>query len=98
MKKMIEYHDIPVNERQVDIVHILRDGTVIFSAKELFANQDKFNWVNIIGIQRLVITLRPMTDSNRKSIVAIFETGEIKQYPNVSKNFTDYTLLNKSGL
>ena len=98
MKSMIEYYDLLVQERQVDVVHILKDGTIIISSKEFQLHQDKFDWVNIISIQRLIISLRPMTDSNRKSIVAIFETGEIKQYPNVSMNFTDYTLLNKSGL
>jgi hypothetical protein len=95
---MIEYYNVPVDERQVDVVHILKDGTVILAPKDFLPHQEKFEWVNITGIQRLVITLRPMTDSSRKSIIAIFETGEIKQYPNVSKNFTDYTLLNKSGL
>lgn len=98
MKKTSEYYTLPVQEKQVVLVHILKDGTIILSAKELEPHEDKFAWVNVLGVERLITSLRPMTDSNRKSIVAIFETGEIKQYPNVSKNFTDYTLLNKSGL
>lgn len=95
---MTDHIDIPVRERQVDVVYILLDGTIIMSEKELEQYRRRFEWVNSIGIQRQVITLKPMTDASRKSIIAIFESGEIKQYPNVSKNFTDYTLLNKSGL
>jgi hypothetical protein len=97
MKELIEY-DLPVHERQVDIVHILNDGKIILSARELEQFQDKFTWVNSNEITSKVLGLRPQTDSNRKSIIAIFETREIKTYPNVSKNFTNYGLLNKSGL
>ena len=97
MKEILEY-DLPVNERQVDVVHILNDGKILMSKKELDPFQDKFNWVNETEIANLVIELRSHTDSSRKSIIAIFESREIKTYPNVSKNFTDYTLLNKSGL
>ena len=98
MKSIIGYFDLPLQEREVVVIHILKGGEIIMSAKELEAHQNKFSWVNTIDIQRRILGVRPMTDSNRKSIIAIFETGEIKQYPNVSKNFTDYTLLNKSGL
>ena len=98
MKKTSDYYTLPAQEKQIVLVHVLADGTIILSAKELEPYEDKFAWVNIIGIERLIISLRPMTDPARKSIIVIFETGEIKQFPNVSKNFTDYTLLNKSGL
>ncbi len=98
MKNMTKYYDIPIKERQVDVVYILNNGTIIMSAKEFLPYKNKFLWVNSINIQRQIIALRLITDSSRKSIIAIFETGEIKQYPNVSKNFTDYSLLNKSGL
>lgn len=98
MKKTSDYYTLPVQEKQIVLVHVLADGTIILSAKELQSHEDKFAWVNVLGVERLITALRPMTDSNRKSIIAIFETGEIKQYPNVSKNFTDYSLLNKSGL
>ena len=97
MKEILEY-DLPVNERQVDVVHILNDGRILMTKKELDSFSDKFNWVNKPEIVNLIISLRPQTDSSRKSIIAIFESGEIKTYPNVSKNFTDYTFLNKSRL
>lgn len=97
MRELIEL-DIPVEQRQVDIIHILNDGEIILNSKELEKHQDKFTWVNKNQIVDLVLSLRPLTDSHRKSIIVIFENHEIKTYPNVSKNFTDYRLLNKSGL
>lgn len=97
MKDILEL-EIPVKERQVDIVHILNDGRVIMSGKELQALAEKFTWIKSNEISNLVQELKPQTDSHRKSIVAIFESREIKTYPNVSINFTNYSLLNKSGL
>lgn len=97
MKDILQ-DELPVQERQVDVVHILKDGQVIMAKKELEPIADKFEWVNRDEIVDMVLGLKPQTDSSRKSIIAIFESREIKTYPNVSKNFTDYTLLNKSGL
>ena len=97
MKNILEF-DLPIQERQVDVVHILNDGKIIMSKNELQPFSDKFDWVNRDEIVDMVLGLKPQTDSSRKSIIAIFETREVKTYPNVSKNFTDYTLLNKSGL
>lgn len=97
MKVILEL-EIPVEERQVDIVHILNDGRIIMSGKELQSLAEKFTWIKQNEISNIVQELKPQTDSHRKSIIAIFETREIKTYPNVSKNFTNYGLLNKSGL
>jgi hypothetical protein len=97
MKDILEY-DLPVQERQVDVVHILNEGKIIMSKKELDPFAEKFDWVNRDEIINMVLGLKSQTDSNRKSIIAIFETKEVKTFPNVSKNFTDYTLLNKSGI
>ena len=98
MKELIEQYDIPVEERQVDIIHILNDGQIIISKKEFETVEEKFTWVNRNQITALVLELRPQTDSSRKSIIAIFENHEIKTFPNISKNFTKYNLLNKSVL
>lgn len=97
MRELIEL-DIPVEQRQVDIIHILNDGEIILNSKELEKHQDKFAWVNKNQIVDLVLSLRPLTDSHRKSIIAIYQSGEIKTFPNISKNFTKYNLLNKCGL
>lgn len=97
MRELIEL-DIPVEHRQVDIIHILNDGEIILNSKEFEKHQEKFTWVNKNQIVDLVLSLRPLTDSHRKSIIAIYQTGEIKTYPNISKNFTKYNLLNKARL
>jgi hypothetical protein len=97
MKDILEL-EVPVEERQVDVVHILNDGQVILSKKELQVLADKFEWIKPKEISNLVEQLKPQTDPHRKSIIAIFETREIKTYPNVSMNFHQYSLLNKSGL
>jgi hypothetical protein len=97
MKDITEY-DLPIEERQVDVVHILKDGKVIMAKKELEPFANNFDWVTRDEIVDMVLGLKHQTDANRKSIIAIFETREVKTYPNVSKNFTDYTLLNKSGI
>lgn len=97
MKNIKEY-DLPIEERQVDVVHILKDGQIIMAKKELELFATNFDWVNRDEIVDMVLGLKPKTDSSRKSIIAIFETREVRTYPNVSKNFTDYTLLNKSGI
>ncbi len=97
MKDILEL-EIALEERQVDIVHILNDGKVIMSEKELQSIAEKFTWIKPNEISELVQELKPQTDSHRKSIIAIFETREIKTYPNISKNFHQYNLLNRSGL
>jgi hypothetical protein len=96
MKDILEF-DVPVQERQVDIVHILKDGRVIMQ-RDIKPYDHLFTWLDHNQIQHMVSELKPRTDEHRKSIVAVFETGEVRTYPNVSKNFTNYGLLNKSGL
>lgn len=90
--------DLPSTERQVVIIHILNDGQVLIGKKELEAFADRFTWVDKNKITNSVVDLRAQTESLRKSIIAIFESGEIRSYPNVSPNFTNYALLNKSGI
>ena len=98
MRDILEYYEIPVEQRQVDVVHILNDGKLILTKKELELVKDKFSFVNPQEIVGLILQLRPQTDSNRKSIIVIYESGDIKTHPNISKNFTKYNLLNKSSL
>lgn len=90
--------DLPVTERQVVVIHLLNDGQVLIGKKELEAFADRFAWVDQNKIANSVVELRTQTESSRKSIIAIFESGEIRSYPNVSPNFTNYALLNKSGI
>lgn len=96
MKDLLEY-DVPVVERQIDIVYVLRDGETVLE-KDSSPYTHLFTWLDHNYIEHQKMELKPQTDEHRKSIIAIFETGQIRTYPNVSPNFTDYTLLNKSSL
>lgn len=96
MKDLLEY-DVPVMERQIDIVYVLRNGEVVLG-KDILEYSHLFSWLDHNQIEHLVVELKPQTDEHRKSIIAIFETGQVRTYPNVSPNFTNYGLLNKSSL
>jgi len=98
MRELIELNDIPVEERQVDTIYILNNGNVILTKSEFELIAEKFAWVNQNEIENKVLELRSQTDSNRKSIIAVYETGNIKSFPNISKNFTKYMLLSKISL
>lgn len=96
MKDLLEY-DVPVKERQIDVVYVLRNGTAVLQ-KDAASHAHLFTWLDHNQIEHMAMELKPQTDEHRKSIIAIFETGQIRNYPNVSPNFTNYTLLNKSSL
>ena len=96
MKDLLEY-DVPVKERQIDVVYVLRNGNAILE-KDIAPHAHLFTWLDHNQVEHMAMGLKPQTDEHRKSIIAIFETGQIRTYPNVSLNFTDYTLLNKSSL
>jgi hypothetical protein len=96
MKDLLQY-DVPVIERQIDIVYVLRDGRTILQ-KEIAPHAHLFTWLDHNQIEHMAMELKPQTDEHRKSIIAVFETGQIRTYPNVSPNFTNYGLLNKSSL
>lgn len=93
MKAIMEM-DVEIQERQIDIVYILNDGAAVMQ-REIKPYAPFFNWVDLNHIQELVRNLKLQTDGYRKSIVAIFESGEIRTYSNISHNFTQYNLLNK---
>lgn len=96
MKDLLQY-DIPLTERQIDIVYVLRNGEAILQ-KDIAQHAHLFTWLDHNQIEYMTMELKPQTDEHRKSIIAIFETGQIRSYPNVSPNFTNYGLLNKSSL
>lgn len=96
MKDLLEY-DVPVVERQIDIVYVLRNGNAILE-KDIIPHAHLFTWLDHNQIEHMALELKPQTDEHRKSIIAIFETGQVRSYPNVSLNFTNYGLLNKSSL
>lgn len=72
----------------VRTVHILSTGQLIFSLEEYKKVQDRFSWVDRTFILSEIFRLRPLTDSNRFSFVAIYEEGrEIKPILNLEPEF-----------
>jgi len=57
-----------------------------------------YNINALSDISNLDSELKPRTDAHRKFIIVIFETREIKTYPNGSKSFSNYGSVNKSSL
>jgi len=57
--------------------------------------EKKFEWVNRAVVSELILELKAQTDESRKSIIAIYESGELKIHTNISHNFTKYALLKK---
>jgi hypothetical protein len=96
MKDLLEI-EIPVEERQVDVVYILKDGTPVMQ-RNIQPYSNLFSWLDHKQVQHLISELKPQTDEHRKSIIVIFESGETRVYPNVSTNFTSYSLLKKASL
>lgn len=96
MKDLLEY-DIPVQERQVNIVYFLKDGQTVMQ-RDINQYANLFNWLDPNQIKFLIAELKPQTDEHRKSIIAIFETGQIRTFANLSNSFTKYNLLSKTSI
>jgi hypothetical protein len=69
-------------------VHILKTGDIITSLEDYRKVQDRFTWVDQAHIISTIFRLRRLTESPKKSIIVIYEEGQlIKEYVNVEENF-----------
>jgi hypothetical protein len=72
----------------VNTIHILNSGEIISSLEEYLKFEDRFSWVNRSFIISKMLQLRKLTDSKKKSIIAIYEEGHlIREYVNVDETF-----------
>lgn len=72
----------------VNTIHILSSGEIISSLEEYLKVEDRFSWVNRSFIIAKMLELRKVTDSRKKSIIAIYEEGHlIREYINVEETF-----------
>ena len=72
----------------VRTVHILKTGELIFSLEDFKKVQDRFSWVDKTFVLSEIFRLRPLTDANRFSFVAIYEeTKRIKPLLNLEPEF-----------
>lgn len=70
-------------------MHILATGEIIYSREESEKAEYRFNWVDRKIIIERILHLRSLTDSNKKSVIAIYENGHvIKEFVNVECEFT----------
>ncbi len=72
----------------VTTVHILKSGELVDSLKQYELVEDRFSWVNKTHILTRILKLRNMTDDKKKSIIAIYEDGQlIREFVNVEHDF-----------
>ena len=74
---------------KVTTVHVLATGEIITSLDDYLKVQDRFAWVSRAYIISTIFRLRRLTQSPKKSLIVIFEEGQvIKEYVNVEESFT----------
>jgi hypothetical protein len=73
---------------KVHTVHILKTGEIITSLEDYLKVQERFTWVDQATIITTIFRLRRLTDSPKKSVIVIYEEGQlIKEYVNVDESF-----------
>jgi len=73
---------------QVNTIHILNSGEIISSLEDYLRFEDRFSWVNRSFIISKMLELRKLTDTRKKSVIAIYEEGHfIREYVNVEESF-----------
>ena len=77
----------PADPGTVRTIHILKDGTFVSSVEDFQAVQERFAWVNKADMIRRILHLRTVTDESKKSVIAIYEEGQIKEFHNVDQWF-----------
>lgn len=86
--------DTPAPLSKVTTVHILEDGQVITSLEEFIKVEERFSWVSKADMIARLLRLRRITDQEKKSIIAIFEEGNvIREFVNVDEHFPVAALL-----
>jgi hypothetical protein len=89
----------PSSPSKVTTVHILGDGQVVGSLQEFQLVEDRFAWVSRADMIARLLTLRRITDPEKKSIIAIYEEGQvIKEFVNLDEHFPVAALLNPQPL
>jgi hypothetical protein len=91
--------DAPSSPNKVTTVHILGDGQVIASLEEFQQVEDRFSWVSRTDIIARLLRLRRITDHQKKSVIAIYEDGNvIREFVNVDEHFPVAALLQAKSI
>ncbi|RYY31507.1 MAG: hypothetical protein EOO04_01005 [Chitinophagaceae bacterium] len=85
----------PSSPSKVTTVHILDDGQIVGSLQEFQLVEDRFAWVSRADMITRLLTLRRITDPEKKSVIAIYEQGKvIKEFVNLDEHFPIAAILN----
>jgi hypothetical protein len=85
----------PSSPSKVTTVHILDNGQIIGSLQEFQQVEDRFAWVSKADMIGRLLTLRRITDPEKKSIIAIYEEGHvIREFVNLDEHFPIAAVLN----
>ncbi|RYY16689.1 MAG: hypothetical protein EOO04_26560 [Chitinophagaceae bacterium] len=85
----------PSSPSKVTTVHILDNGQVIGSLQEFQLVEQRFAWVSKADMIARLLTLRRITDPDKKSIIAIYEEGHIiREFVNLDEHFPIAAVLN----
>ena len=72
----------------VNTLHILKTGEIISSHDQYQFVEDRFKWVDKPWIISRILRLRLLTESHKRTIIAIYEDGQvIKEFVNVDDYF-----------
>ena len=89
----------PSSPSKVTTVHILANGQIIGSLPEFQLVEDRFAWVPRADMIARLLTLRRITDPDKKSIIAIYEKGHvIREFVNLDEHFPVAAVLNPQPL
>lgn len=84
----VEHYILPVNQRAVEIINVLADGTQYKSKADHEKYGEPFIWVNQNQLVDLVNKLKPKTESGKKSVVALVQKSQsVKVFMNVELDF-----------
>lgn len=85
----------PSSPSKVTTVHVLGDGQIISTLQEFQLVEDRFAWVSRADMIARILTLRRITDPEKKSIIAIYEEGQvIREFVNLDEHFPVVAVLN----
>ena len=89
----------PSSPSKVTTVHILNNGQIVGSLQEFQLVEERFSWVSRADMISRLLTLRRVTDPDKKSIIAIYEEGRvIREFVNLDEHFPVAAILSEQPI
>ncbi|HLX91986.1 MAG TPA: hypothetical protein VKR32_09910 [Puia sp.] len=78
---------------QVHTLHVLKSGEIITTLAEFEPVEHRFQWVDRKAIIQRILYLRTVTDNAKKSVIVIYEDGQlVRELVNVEREFVPFLL------